>query len=89
MRAARILSKTLANNTDKVYPDNRACRDSRRAKTAETAVSIHPIHSAKHTPYVRFALATEQMHLTDPTDFDILEILTEGRNVPANLAARL
>jgi len=29
------------------------------------------------------------MHLTDPTDFDILEILTEGRNVPSNLAARL
>ncbi len=29
------------------------------------------------------------MHLSEPTDFDILEILTEGRNVPANIAARL
>ena len=29
------------------------------------------------------------MHLTIPTDFDILKILTEGRNVPSNLAARL
>ncbi|MFC6720936.1 winged helix-turn-helix domain-containing protein [Natrialbaceae archaeon GCM10025810] len=29
------------------------------------------------------------MRLTRPTDFDILEILTEGRNVPANIAARL
>lgn len=29
------------------------------------------------------------MHLVDPTDFDILEILTEGRNVPGNLAIRL
>lgn len=29
------------------------------------------------------------MHLTRPTDFEILEILTEGRNVPANIAARL
>lgn len=29
------------------------------------------------------------MRLSAPTDFDILEILTEGRNVPSNMAARL
>lgn len=29
------------------------------------------------------------MRLSPPTDFDILEILTEGRNVPSNIAARL
>lgn len=44
---------------------------------------------AKRTSYVRHALAGEIMHLSEPTDFDILEILTEGRNVPANIAARL
>ncbi|ELZ21634.1 hypothetical protein [Natrinema hispanicum] len=29
------------------------------------------------------------MHLTEPTDFDLLEILTEGRNLLANIASRL
>lgn len=29
------------------------------------------------------------MQLVEPTDFDILAILTEGRNVPANIALRL
>lgn len=29
------------------------------------------------------------MHLSEPTDFDILAILTEGRNVPSNMAVRL
>lgn len=31
----------------------------------------------------------EVMRLSTPTDFEILEILTEGRNVPSNIAARL